>query len=215
MSGVGMTAIAGGDDEAMLKNAGIGALSGAATGALVGGVTNGCIALKNKQTFWTGSPKVPAPSQAIRPPLKDDGPKIKPVELKSPEPLADLPSSRTPNTTPMSKGKMGVEMTLQQLREQGVNNAVTEVAYDLNGVRGRFDIGYYDVKKDVFNLIEVKTGLNARYTHNQMINYPQIMNQHPSVVFHGGKAEMMMSTTGYSVGTQVTNYNFIIFHYYF
>lgn len=24
----------------------------------------------------------------------------------------------------------------------------------------------------------------------------------------------MMSTTGYSVGTQVTNYNFIIFHYY-
>lgn len=57
--------------------------------------------------------------------------------------------------------------------------------------------------------------LNARYTHNQMINYPQIMNQHPSVVFHGGKAEMMMSTTGYSVGTQVTNYNFIIFHYYF
>lgn len=25
----------------------------------------------------------------------------------------------------------------------------------------------------------------------------------------------MMSTTGYSVGTQVTNYNFIIFHYYF
>lgn len=48
-----------------------------------------------------------------------------------------------------------------------------------------------------------------------MINYPQIMNQHPSVVFHGGKAEMMMSTTGYSVGTQVTNYNFIIFHYYF
>lgn len=34
------------------------------------------------------------------------------------------------------------------------------------------------------------------------------MNQHPSVVFHGGKAEMMMSTTGYSVGTQVTNYNF-------
>ena len=41
------------------------------------------------------------------------------------------------------------------------------------------------------------------------------MNQHPSAVFHGDKAEMMMSTTGYSVGTQVTNYNFIIFHYYF
>jgi len=97
MSGAGMTAIAGGDGEAMLKNAGIGALSGAATGALVGGVTNGCIALKNKQTFWTGSPKVPAPSQAIRPPLKDDGPKIKPVELKSPEPLADLPASRSSN----------------------------------------------------------------------------------------------------------------------
>lgn len=26
---------------------------------------------------------------------------------------------------------------------------------------------------------------------------------------------LMMLTTGYSVGTQVTNYNFIIFHYYF
>lgn len=94
ISGAGMTSLAGGDEEDMLKSASLGALSGAATGALVGGVTNGCIALKNKQTFWTGSPKVPAPSEAIRPPLKADGPKIEPIELNSPEPLADLPASR-------------------------------------------------------------------------------------------------------------------------
>ena len=38
--------------------------------------------------------QVPAPSEAIRPPLKADGPKIEPIELNSPEPLADLPASR-------------------------------------------------------------------------------------------------------------------------
>lgn len=97
MSGAGMTAIAGGDGEAMLKSAGIGALSGAATGALVGGVANGCVALKNKQTFWTGSPKVPTPSEAIRLPLKDDGPKIESGELPKPKDISGLEYDLAPN----------------------------------------------------------------------------------------------------------------------
>lgn len=97
VSGAGMTAIAGGDGNDVLKSAGLGALSGAAVGALVGGVTNGCISLKNNQNFWNGSPKVPASSEVIRPPLKDDGPKIDSGELPKLKDISGIEYDLTPN----------------------------------------------------------------------------------------------------------------------
>lgn len=53
--------------------------------------------LKNKQTFWTGSPKVPTPSEAIRLPLKDDGPKIESGELPKPKDISGLEYDLAPN----------------------------------------------------------------------------------------------------------------------
>ena len=89
---------------------------------------------------------------------------------------------------------MGEDWTRNILQQQG-HNPVSQVSTKIDGVTNRWDFSYQE--NGINHFIEVKSGFKPRFTTNQKINIPKMMNG-ASYMFTGKNA---LKIPGVNVGT--------------